>query len=75
MTDNGNVHPTITRSGALVDGDDMTWTEDGDLNMAAVAKQVRDLRNLCAGLQAENVELRKRVEAMEKRLEAWEADS
>lgn len=62
-----DVH-TITRNGALVDGDDMTWTEDGTLNMAAIAKQVRDLRNLCAGLQSEIVELR-------KRLEAWEADS
>jgi hypothetical protein len=59
---------TITRNGALVDGDDMTWqTQDGDLNMWEIAKQVRDLRNLCAGLQSEIVELRKKTEA-------WEGD-
>lgn len=51
------------------DGDDMTWqTQDGTLNMAALAKAVRDLQNHVYGLQAEIVTLR-------ERLDAWEGDS
>jgi hypothetical protein len=53
----------------------MAVTEDGTLNLAALAKAVRDLQNLTHGLQAEIVSLRQEQKLSDERITQLEGAS